>query len=99
MLEIEKETDHDVIAFLRAAGETIGPEARFVHLGLTSTDVVDTALSVLTVEALDLLLKDTRELLAVLEKQALKYKATIMIGRTHGMHAEPMTFGYKLAVW
>ncbi|HEX2912959.1 MAG TPA: adenylosuccinate lyase [Chloroflexia bacterium] len=99
MLEIEKETDHDVIAFLRAAGETIGPEARFVHLGLTSTDVVDTALSVQATEALDLLLQDARGLLAVLERRAVEFKDTIMIGRTHGMHAEPTTFGFKLAVW
>jgi adenylosuccinate lyase len=99
MLEIEKETDHDVIAFLRAAGETIGPDVRFVHLGLTSTDVVDTALSVTSVQALDLLRADLEELLAVLERQAVKYKDTVMIGRTHGMHAEPLTFGYKLAVW
>ncbi len=99
MLEIEKETDHDVIAFLRAAGETIGPEVRFVHLGLTSTDVVDTALSIQATEALDLLVKETSRLLTALESQALKYKNTIMIGRTHGMHAEPTTFGFKLAVW
>ncbi len=99
MLEIEKETDHDVIAFLRAAGETIGPDSRFVHLGLTSTDVVDTALSVQANEALDLLLVGARGLLAVLERRAVEFKDTIMIGRTHGMHAEPLTFGYKLAVW
>jgi adenylosuccinate lyase len=99
MLEIEKETDHDVIAFLRAAGETIGPDSRFVHLGLTSTDVVDTALSALATEALDLLIADARALLAVLERRAVEFKDTIMIGRTHGMHAEPLTFGFKLAVW
>lgn len=99
MLEIEKETDHDVIAFLRAAGETMGPDSRFVHLGLTSTDVVDTALSALATEALDLLIADARALLAVLERRAVEYKDTIMIGRTHGMHAEPLTFGFKLAVW
>lgn len=99
MLEIEKETDHDVIAFLRAAGETIGPDSRYVHLGLTSTDVVDTALSVVAVEALDLLRRDLDKLLTVLERQALRYKDTVMIGRTHGMHAEPITFGFKLAVW
>ncbi len=99
MLEIEKETDHDVIAFLRAVGETIGPDARFVHLGLTSTDVVDTALSVQATEAIDLLLADTRKLLSVLERRAVEFKDTVMIGRTHGMHAEPTTFGFKLAVW
>ena len=99
MLEIEKETDHDVIAFLRAAGETIGPDARFVHLGLTSTDVVDTALSAQATQALDLLIKDSQELLEGLERRAVEFKDTIMIGRTHGMHAEPTTFGFKLAVW
>ena len=99
MLEIEKETDHDVIAFLRAAGETIGPDVRFVHLGLTSTDVVDTALSVQATEALDLLITETGKLLEGLERRAVEFKDTIMIGRTHGMHAEPTTFGFKLAVW
>ncbi len=99
MLEIEKETDHDVIAFLRAAGETIGPEQRYVHLGLTSTDVVDTALSLQTTQALDLLLAGSRLLLAALERRAIEHKDTVMIGRTHGMHAEPVTFGFKLAVW
>ncbi len=99
MLEIEKETDHDVIAFLRATGETIGPDSRFVHLGLTSTDVVDTALSVQATEALDLLIKAAGDLETVLAHRALEFKDTIMIGRTHGMHAEPLTFGFKLAVW
>lgn len=99
MQEIERETDHDVIAFLRAAGETVGPDARFIHLGLTSTDVVDTALSLQAVEAIDLLISDAKQLLTVLEQSAVKYKDTIMIGRTHGMQAEPTTFGYKLAVW
>lgn len=99
MLEIEKETDHDVIAFLRAAGETIGPDVRFVHLGLTSTDVVDTALSVQTVQAADLIIDGAKKLQAVLERRAVEFKDTVMIGRTHGMHAEPTTFGFKLAVW
>ncbi|MEI6045830.1 MAG: adenylosuccinate lyase [Chloroflexota bacterium] len=99
MQEIERETDHDVIAFLRATGETVGPEARFIHLGLTSTDVVDTALSLQAVEALDLIRHETAELQAILERRALEFKDTVMIGRTHGMHAEPTTFGFKLAVW
>lgn len=99
MLEIEKETDHDVIAFLRAAGETIGPDVRFVHLGLTSTDVVDTALSVQTVQAADLIIDGAKKLQTVLERRAVEFKDTVMIGRTHGMHAEPTTFGFKLAVW
>jgi len=99
MEEIERETDHDVIAFLRAAGETVGPDARFIHLGLTSTDVVDTALSLQATEALDLLIADTKGLLKVLERRAVEFKDTIMVGRTHGMQAEPTTFGFKLAVW
>ncbi len=99
MEEIERETDHDVIAFLRATGETVGPAARYIHLGLTSTDVVDTALSVQVVEALDLLRHETKELSTTLERRALEFKDTVMIGRTHGMHAEPVTFGFKLAVW
>lgn len=99
MLEIEKETDHDVIAFLRAVGETIGPDARYVHLGLTSTDVVDTALSLQATEAIDLILQETRLLQSVLESRAIEFKDTVMIGRTHGMHAEPTTFGFKLGVW
>ncbi len=99
MLEIEKETDHDVIAFLRATGETVGPAARFIHLGLTSTDVVDTALSLQAVQALDLISQELANLRAVLERRAQEFKATIMIGRSHGMHAEPITFGFKLAVW
>lgn len=99
MQEIERETDHDVIAFLRATGETVGPEARYIHLGLTSTDVVDTALSVQAVQALDLLRRELQELRTVLERRALEFKDTVMIGRTHGMHAEPTTFGFKLAVW
>ncbi len=99
MQEIEHETDHDVIAFLRAAGETVGPDARFIHLGLTSTDVVDTALSLQATEALDLLIADTKGLLKILERRAVEFKDTIMVGRTHGMQAEPTTFGFKLAVW
>ena len=99
MQEIERETDHDVIAFLRATGETVGPAARYIHLGLTSTDVVDTALSLQAVEALDLIRHEADELRKILEKRAVEFKATVMIGRTHGMHAEPTTFGFKLAVW
>jgi adenylosuccinate lyase len=84
---------------LRATGETVGPEARFIHLGLTSTDVVDTALSVQAVQALDLIRRETDKLRTILERRALEFKDTVMIGRTHGMHAEPITFGFKLAVW
>ncbi|HEU5423296.1 MAG TPA: lyase family protein, partial [Nitrolancea sp.] len=99
MKEIEREVDHDVIAFLRATGETVGEAARFIHLGLTSSDVIDTALAMQMVEGLDLLLADVDELLAVVGSEAVKHRDTVMIGRTHGVHAEPITFGFKLAVW
>ncbi len=97
--EIEREIDHDVISFVRAAGETVGPERRWIHLGLTSSDVVDTALSLTLVEAGELLCVQLEQLEAVLADLSLRYKDTPMIGRTHGVHAEPITFGYKLLVW
>lgn len=96
---IEQETRHDVIAFLRQIGESIGPDARWVHLGLTSSDVIDTALSLQLVESTDLLLADLDAVLETLATSARRYQRTIMMGRTHGVHAEPITFGYKLAVW
>jgi len=99
MLEIEGETQHDVIAFLRALAESIGPESRFVHLGLTSSDVVDTALSLQIVAAIDLLERDVDLLEAALTTLALAHKDTVTIGRTHGIHGEPTTFGLKVAVW
>ncbi|HEX3721990.1 MAG TPA: adenylosuccinate lyase [Nitrolancea sp.] len=99
MKEIEKETDHDVIAFLRATGETVGEDARFIHLGLTSSDVIDTALALQIVEGIDLLLRDIDLLQEAVGREAVKYRDTVMIGRTHGVHAEPVTFGFKLAVW
>jgi adenylosuccinate lyase len=99
MREIEQEVDHDVIAFLRATGESIGPDARFVHVGLTSSDVVDTALALQATAATDLLLAGQNGLIAVVGDQAVAFRDTVMIGRTHGMHAEPTTFGHKLAVW
>jgi adenylosuccinate lyase len=99
MRQIEREVDHDVIAFLRATGETIGPDARFVHVGLTSSDVVDTALALQLTAATDLVLAGLSELIAVVGRQAVEHRDTLMIGRTHGMHAEPTTFGLKLAVW
>ncbi|MFN8591274.1 MAG: adenylosuccinate lyase [Thermomicrobiales bacterium] len=99
MHEIEREVDHDVIAFLRATGESIGPEARFVHLGLTSSDVVDTGLALQSAAAVDLTRQRLGELIAVVGRQAVAHRGTVMIGRTHGMHAEPTTFGLKLAVW
>ena len=99
MAEIERETEHDVIAFLRALAESIGPESRFVHLGLTSSDVVDTALALQVVDAIDLLERDVDALEAALTALALAHRDTVTIGRTHGIHAEPTTFGLKVAVW
>ena len=97
--EILKVTHHDVTAFLQAVAEGLGEESRFVHLGLTSSDVIDTALSLQLKQASKLLRQDVAELLAVLEEKAVAYKQTIMMGRTHGVHAEPTTFGLKLALW
>jgi adenylosuccinate lyase len=99
MEEVLKETHHDVTAFLRAVSESIGEESRFIHLGLTSSDIMDTALALQLVEAADILAEDIAELTTVLEKQAQEHKHTIMMGRTHGVHAEPITFGLKLALW
>ena len=95
--EIERETHHDVIAFLTNLAEHIGPEARFVHQGMTSSDVLDTCLAVQLKEASDILLADLDALLAVLRRRAFEYKFTPTIGRSHGIHAEPTTFGLKLA--
>ncbi len=94
---IEAETRHDVIAFLTNLAEYVGPEARFVHQGMTSSDVLDTCLSVQLMRATDILLDDLDEVLLALEKQAFQHKRTITIGRSHGIHAEPTTFGLKLA--
>ena len=95
--EIERETKHDVIAFLTNLAEHVGPEARFVHQGMTSSDVLDTCLAVQMTQAADLLLADLDALLAALEKRAHEHKHTVCIGRSHGIHAEPTTFGLKLA--
>lgn len=97
--EIEKVVKHDVIAFLTSIAEHVGPLSRYIHLGLTSYDVVDTALSLMIIEALTKIQKDLSRLSSVIKKQALTYKKTIIIGRTHGVHAEPITFGVKLLVW
>ena len=99
MEEILKETHHDVTAFLGSVAESVGDEARFIHLGLTSSDVIDTALSLQLIEASELLSKDIKELISVLAQSAMKYKYTVMIGRSHGIHAEPISFGLKLALW
>ena len=95
--EIERETKHDVIAFLTNLAEHVGEEARFVHQGMTSSDVLDTCLAVQLSQAADILIKDIDELLAALKKRAYEHKNTLCIGRSHGIHAEPTTFGLKLA--
>jgi len=96
---LEKETRHDVVAFTRSVAESLGTESRYFHYGLTSYDIVDTALSVMLVEAAALLKSGLRELEKVLCEQALRYKLTPTIGRTHGVHAEPTSFGLKFALW
>ncbi|MFN3868129.1 MAG: adenylosuccinate lyase, partial [Hyphomicrobiaceae bacterium] len=95
--EIERVTKHDVIAFLTHLAEHVGPDARFVHQGMTSSDVLDTCLNVQLVRAADLLIADVDRLLSALERRAFEHKTTITIGRSHGIHAEPTTFGVKLA--
>ena len=97
--EIEREVRHDVIAFVSAVAERVGPEARYLHFGLTSYDVVDTALALQLQQAADILLEDLEALRLVIADLAQRYKRTIMVGRTHGIHAEPVTFGLKLLLW
>jgi len=97
--ELEQTVKHDVIAFLTAVGEKVGPESRFIHLGLTSSDVLDTSLAVLMRRAADIIIDDIRIVLKALKKKALRYRHTVMIGRSHGIHAEPVTFGLKMALW
>jgi len=97
--EIEKETRHDVVAFTRAVSETLGEEKKWVHYGLTSTDVVDTAWSYLIKQANTILLKDIENFIEILKNKAQEHKYTVMMGRTHGVLAEPTTFGLKLALW
>ena len=97
--EIERETKHDVIAFLTCVAEYVGEPARYIHLGLTSSDILDTSLALLLKEAADLLLDDLQALLKVLKRRAFEHRGTVMIGRSHGVHAEPITFGLKLALW
>lgn len=97
--EIEKVVKHDIVAFLSSVAENVGPDSRFIHLGLTSYDVVDTALSLLIRESLEKIRAELQELRRLLKKQALKYRKTVCIGRTHGVHAEPVTFGFKILVW
>ncbi|MGG0411938.1 adenylosuccinate lyase [Peribacillus simplex] len=97
--EIEKDTRHDVVAFTRAVSETLGEERKWVHYGLTSTDVVDTALSYVIKQANDILAKDLNNFVEILKNKAKEHKYTVQMGRTHGVHAEPTTFGLKLALW
>jgi adenylosuccinate lyase len=97
--EIEEETRHDVVAFTRAVSETLGEERKWVHYGLTSTDVVDTALSYVLKQANQIIQKDLENFIEILTNKAKEHKYTVMMGRTHGVHAEPTTFGLKLALW
>ncbi len=97
--EIEEEVRHDVIAFLTAVAEQVGEESRYIHLGLTSYDVVDTSLSLRMRESADIILKGLKELAGVLKGKAREHEKTVMVGRSHGIHAEPITFGLKLALW
>jgi adenylosuccinate lyase len=92
-------THHDMTAFLNSVAESLGTESRFVHLGLTSSDIMDTALSLQLAQAADILIKDVAELVSVMEDKAVEHKYTIMMGRTHGVHAEPTTLGLKMALW
>ncbi len=97
--EIEETVKHDVIAFLTNVEESVGPDARFIHMGLTSSDILDTAFALQLREALLIIINDVRNLMDVLKEKAFEHKNTPMIGRSHGIHAEPITFGLKLAVW
>jgi adenylosuccinate lyase len=97
--KIEQTVKHDVIAFLTSVAENVGPDSRYIHKGLTSSDVLDTALALLMKEAADIIIKDLRDLLVVLKRNALKYKDTLQMGRSHGIHAEPVTFGLTFAIW
>lgn len=99
ILEIEAQTRHDVVAFTRAVSESLGDESKWVHYGLTSTDVVDTAYGYLMKQANDLIREDLNRFVRIIGEKAKEYKHTVMMGRTHGVHAEPTTFGLKLALW
>jgi len=99
ILEIEEKTKHDIIAFLTNLEEHVGPDSRFIHMGLTSSDILDTSFAMLLKEAMALIIEDVKGFMAVLKERAFEHKNTVMIGRSHGIHAEPITFGLKLAVW
>src|SRR6202162_5150872 len=98
ILEIEKRTNHDVIAFLESVAASVGPAARWIHQGLTSSDVLDTTLSVQLTESIEILADDLKQVRDVIAAQARRYKMTPMIGRRHGVHGEPITFGLKMAL-
>src|SRR3954471_14110831 len=97
--ELEEITKHDVAAFVQAVAENVGPAGRWIHFGLTSSDVLDTGLALQLRAAADILLERLEQLLAITREKALAHRATVMVGRTHGIHAEPTTFGHKLALW
>jgi len=97
--ELEAKTNHDVVAFIKCVSEYIGDDAKYFHFGLTSSDVLDTGLSVMMVEAMDILIAGAQKLLSALKQKAVKYKKTPMMGRSHGVHAEPITFGLKMALY
>ncbi len=96
---LEERTKHDVVAFIQSVGQSLGPEAQYLHMGMTSSDLLDTSLSLQCVEAGEILVADVKKLLAALKEKAKKYKDAVCIARTHGVHAEPMTFGLKMAIW
>jgi adenylosuccinate lyase len=99
ILEIEEKTKHDVIAFLTNVAEYVGPDSRFIHMGLTSSDILDTSFAMLLREAMALIIEDVKGIMTVIKERAFEHKNTVMMGRSHGIHAEPITFGLKLAVW
>lgn len=99
ILEIEEQTKHDVIAFLTNVAEYVGPDSRFIHMGLTSSDILDTSFALQLKEAMTLVIDGVQAFMAALKDRAFEHKRTVMIGRSHGIHAEPITFGLKLAVW
>ncbi|MGB9677969.1 MAG: adenylosuccinate lyase, partial [Candidatus Ratteibacteria bacterium] len=96
---IEKITNHDVIAFVEQISESVGKEGRFIHLGLTSSDIIDTSFALILREAGNIILDDIKKLIEILKNKAIQYKNTLMIGRTHGIHAEPITLGFKIGSW
>jgi adenylosuccinate lyase len=99
ILEIEEKTKHDIIAFLTNVAEYVGPDSRFIHMGLTSSDILDTSFAMLLKEAMALIIEGVKGFMTILKERAFEHKNTVMIGRSHGIHAEPITFGLKLAVW